>query len=69
MGIVEARKRAGFTQEEAARMLKITTGAIGQWETGKSFPKRTRILEVARLYGCTVDELLMPDEKEEETGK
>lgn len=64
MDIVEARKRAGFTQEEVARRLKLTTGAIAQWETGRCFPKRTRILEVARLYGCTVDELLRSDEKE-----
>lgn len=64
LSIASARKQAGYTQEESARKLSVSKGAVGQWEAGFCKPKTARLNEIAELYGCTVDELLRPDEKE-----
>lgn len=54
----EQRKKAGLTQKEVAELLEITDAAVNQWETGKTMPSTKRLAELAKLYGCTVDELL-----------
>ena len=58
MSFKEQRKRAGYTQMEVAKMLGVTDSAVNQWETGKTLPNTKRLSELARLYNCTVDELL-----------
>lgn len=52
------RKKAGLTQEEAAKALGISGAAVAQWETGETMPSTKRLPEIAKVYGCTVDELL-----------
>lgn len=58
MSFKEQRKRAGLTQMEVAKQLGVTDSAVNQWETGKTTPNTKRLSELARLYNCTVDELL-----------
>jgi transcriptional regulator with XRE-family HTH domain len=55
---------AGLTQIEAAQMLNVTQGTISQWENGNSYPTGKRLVEVANLYHCTIDQLF---ERKEET--
>lgn len=45
--IKEARERLGISQEELARRLNVTKGAISQWENGITAPSRSngRLLE------------------------
>ncbi len=52
------RKKAGMTQMDAAKALGISDAAVAQWETGETFPSSKRLTEIAKLYGCTIDELL-----------
>lgn len=66
MGFASARKNAGLTQKEVAEQLDIDQSAISLWETGRTRPRAALLLKLAGLYICTVDELLKPDEKEEE---
>ena len=58
MSFKEQRKRAGLTQMEVAKQLGVTDSAVNQWEIGKTLPNTKRLGELAKLYGCTVDELL-----------
>ena len=37
--ISEARKRAGFTQEQLAERLNVSKGAVGNWESGRNKPR------------------------------
>ena len=52
------RKRAGYTQEQVAEVLGVKQSNISFWETGRAYPRVKTILRLAKLYGCTVDELL-----------
>lgn len=62
VGFKEARKKAGLTMMEAGKRLGITDAAIAQWESGATAPSTKRLLDVAKLYGCTVEELLKPED-------
>lgn len=58
MGFREARQAAGLTVREVADKLHVTDVAVYFWETGVYLPKGARLVEVANLYCCTIDELL-----------
>lgn len=66
MGYREARQKAGMSQAAAARALGVTAGCVGQWEIGYTQPRAALLPRVAALYGCTLEELLTPDEENEE---
>lgn len=63
MGIKECRLAAGLSQEEAAAALGVKQPNISAWESGRWLPKTPRLIKVAQLYGCTVDELLESEKK------
>ena len=58
MSFVKCRKAAGMTQMEVGKRLGVSDAAVCQWEKGETLPAAGRLLEIAKLYGCTVDELL-----------
>lgn len=62
MSFSAARKKAGLNQVDAAKALGVTQGAISMWENGRTKPRSAQIVEIAKLYGVTVDELLREDE-------
>jgi repressor LexA len=53
-----AREKAGLTQAEVAEKLKISTGAYGHYETGRSEPNLESLNLLADLFKTTVDTLL-----------
>lgn len=62
-GFREARERAGMRVTEAARRLRVSSPAVTQWENGSTIPRADRLMQIAELYGCTVDELLREEAK------
>lgn len=61
MSITSMRKRAGLTQEQVAEALGITDSAVCQWEAGATAPRASRLMELAKLFHCTVDDLVRED--------
>lgn len=61
MGFRSARLAAGLTVREVMNVLSVSDAAVYQWETGMTIPRRQRLSKLAKLYGCTVDELLNED--------
>lgn len=64
MSFRSARKKRGISAFEAAEKLGVTDAAIYQWECGISLPTAKRLPEIAKLYGCTIDELLEKDKED-----
>lgn len=60
MGFLNARTKAGISQEKAAAELGVSGAAVSMWETGKTQPRASLLAKIAALYGCTIDELLNP---------
>ena len=57
------RKELNLTQAQFAKRLNVSQQIVARWESGKSFPHVSRLVDIASVLNCTVDELL----KEEET--
>lgn len=56
--IAACRKEQGLTQAALADKLGITDRAVSKWETGKSLPDASIMIELCNLLGITVNELL-----------
>lgn len=56
--ISSCRKEKGLTQMQLAEKLNITNRAISKWETGKSMPDVSLMLDLCNILGITVNELL-----------
>ena len=52
------RKEQNLTQAQLAEKLGITDRAVSKWETGKSLPDASVMLEMCALLGITVNDLL-----------
>ena len=66
MGFREARVKAGLSVTKVMEALGVSDAAIYMWENGVTSPNTKRLPEIAKLYGCTVDELLSPDKQAKE---
>lgn len=56
--ITRCRKEKKLTQGQLAEKLNITDRAVSKWETGKSMPDSSIMLELCGILGITVNELL-----------
>ena len=54
----EARMKAGFTQDKAADLMKITKRAISQIEADKRVLSADELAQFSRIYNVDVRELL-----------
>lgn len=52
------RKQSGFTQEQLADALGVTTGAVYKWESGKAMPELTMLVEIAEFFETSIDAML-----------
>lgn len=56
--IREFRERRDLSQDEVAKVLGVNRTAVVKWETGANSPRLEKIVALAKLYRCTVDDLL-----------
>jgi transcriptional regulator with XRE-family HTH domain len=62
--IREKREIAGLTQARLSLELGVRQNTISQWENGKRGVPTGMLPTLARILGCTVDELLRPADAE-----
>lgn len=56
---LQARREAqGLTQEALGAKLNVTRSAVAMWETGKAKPTTDKLIALANVLSCTVDDLL-----------
>lgn len=56
--IQSLRKQDGLSQTELGEKLGISTQAVSKWETGSALPDVEVLLDLSRLFGLTINELL-----------
>ena len=55
----ERRSRGAIpTQQKVAKILGVKASTVSKWENGLTMPRSDRLPAIARLYGCTIEELL-----------
>ena len=47
-----------MTQDDIAEALGVSRSTVAMWETGKALPRADKLIELAKLFNCTIDDLL-----------
>lgn len=65
--LLQLRKEKGLSQEQLVQKLGISRQAISKWERGEASPDTDNLIELAKLYDISLDELLLhePTNKQE----
>ena len=50
-----------MTQEKLAERMGVTRQTVSKWETGEAAPELDKLLELSKLFSCTLDALLKED--------
>lgn len=70
VNIAAYRKRAGMTQASLAEKLNYSDKAVSKWERGESVPDVVTLIQLAELFGISVDDLLKdPDALPDKQGR
>ena len=56
--IRELRQEKHLSQEELARLLGVDRSAVARWEAGSNAPRMERLLALARIFDCSLDDLI-----------
>jgi transcriptional regulator with XRE-family HTH domain len=67
MNVMKERRLRGAipTQREVAKILGVKESAVSKWEQGIAKPRANKLPTLAKLYGCTIEELLADAPAEE----
>ena len=60
--ISDCRKMRDMTQEELAERMSVSAQAVSKWENDLSIPDLPILIELANLFGMTLDELVRQEE-------
>lgn len=62
-GIEFQRKKSNLTQKALAQLMGVTQANVSQWENGTAYPATEKLPELAKVFGCTIDDLFFSKEK------
>ncbi len=58
--IVSKRRSLGLSQEQFAEKVGVARQTVSSWENGIFVPDTPNVMQMAKLFGCTTDEILNP---------
>ena len=61
------RKELNYTQEQLADILGVSRQSISKWESNIAYPETDKLIELGKLFDCSMDYLLK-DDVTEKTG-
>jgi len=53
--------RNRMTQEELAEKMNVSRQTVSKWELDAAYPEMDKVVELCRLFSCTMDELIRED--------
>jgi len=65
---LDLRKKHDLSQEELAERIGVSRQAVSKWERAESSPDTDNLIQLARLYNVSLDELLYADEQTDNSG-
>lgn len=63
------RKENNLSQEQLADKLGVSRQSVSKWESGLAYPEMDKVLQICKMFGLNVDELLNQDLKQVEENK
>ena len=67
MNLREMRVKAGKSVLDVQKALGVSDAAVYYWENGTTKPTVEKLIKLAELYGCSIDELLRGDDNDNRT--
>lgn len=58
------REKSGLSQAGLADRVSVSQQAVSQWESNNKTPTAKKLVELANIFQCTVDDLLREQEGE-----
>jgi len=52
------REERKMTQKELADLLSVSDKTISKWETGRGLPDVVALKRLAKIFGCTMDDMV-----------
>ena len=62
--ITKLTRRKKLTQSDLAQWLGVSRQAVAMWEIGQREIRITTLKKIARVFGVTVDEIIMPKDNQ-----
>lgn len=62
--IAKLRKENNLTQEQLGDLLCVSRQSISKWESDLAFPETMHLIELSKIFNCSIDYLLKEDDKE-----
>ena len=63
--LMTLRKQRGWSQEELGSQINVTRQTVSKWEMGQSTPELEKLVELAKLFHISIDQLVGLEETEE----
>ena len=52
------RKSKSMSQEDLAEAVNVSRQSVSKWETGDAYPEMNNILELCKIFNCTINDLV-----------
>ena len=59
--LAKLRKDNNYTQEQLAEILGVSRQSVSKWESDVAYPETDKLIEIGKLYNCSMDYLLKDD--------
>ncbi len=56
--LMALRRQRGWSQEELGSQIGVTRQTVSKWEMGQSTPELEKLMELSRLFGLSIDQLV-----------
>ena len=66
--LIKLRKENGMSQEQLGFELNVTRQTVSKWELGISTPEMDKLVELSKLFGVSVDELISDNTTQSSNG-
>ena len=53
--LAQLRREHDYTQEQLAELIGVSRQTISKWETGAANPDIEKLMQLSKLYNCSVD--------------
>ena len=67
--IAKQRKELNYTQEQLADILGVSRQSISKWESDIAYPETDKLIELGKLFDCSMDYLLKEEIAEKNGGQ
>ena len=55
--IENIRSLKRISQKDLAEEIGVSQSAVSQWESGQAFPSSDKLPQIAKILGCSIDDL------------